>query len=122
MEIRWLFVIIFFLIGFFSFKNQVKFKWATKLFFIGAASGLSVKSNGIINALAATFFLGIFWSLVGSFVDVIIAFLKKRKKNQNPEIGASTQQSSFEPDVQINSGDAFSLEKAIATAKKNKMQ
>ena len=122
MEIRWLFVIILFLIGFFSFKNQAKFKWATKLFFIGAASGLSVKSSGIFDALAATFFVGLFWSLVGSFVDVMIAFLKKRKKNQNPEIDASTQQSSLEPEVLINSGDAFSLEKAIATAKKNKMQ
>ena len=122
MEIRWLFVIILFLIGFFSFKNQEKFKWATKLFFIGAASGLSVKSSGIFDALAATFFVGLFWSLVGSFVDVMIAFLKKRKKNQNPEIATSAHESSAQADVQIKSGDEFNLEKAIATAKKNKSQ
>ncbi len=91
MEIRWLFVIILFLIGFFSFKNLTNFKWATKLFFIGAASGLSIKNSGIVDALAATFFVGLFWSLVGSIVDVMIAFLIKRKKNQNPEIDTSTQ-------------------------------
>ena len=107
---------------FFSFKNQEKFKWATKLFFIGAASGLSVKSSGIFDALAATFFVGLFWSLVGSFVDVMIAFLKKRKKNQNPEIATSAHESSAQADVQIKSGDEFNLEKAIATAKKNKSQ
>ena len=122
MEIRWLFAVILFLIGFFSFKNQTKFKWATKLFFIGAASGLSVKSSGIFETFAATFFVGLFWSLVGSIADVMLAFVKKRKKNQIPEIDTSANQSSPEPDVQINSGDAFNLEKAIATAKKNKIQ
>lgn len=122
MEIRWLFVVILFLIGFFSFKNQAKFKWTTKLFFIGAASGLSVKNSGVIDALAATFFVGLFWSLVGALIDGAIAIVKKRKKNINLEIDVSVNDSLHQAEVQIKSGDEFNLEKAIATAKKKKMQ
>ena len=120
MEGRWLLVAFLFAIGFFGFKSQKKFKWATKLFLIGAASGLSVKNNGIIDTAGATIAVGFVWSLVGLIVDVIIAMIRKRKTNSIIAQESTLQQANHDTPVQINSGDQFDLEKAISVAKKNR--